>query len=283
MEDRLVWLLKNFELRAQVFQAGTTRRGAMYPPCNGVGYLHLIQNGLMEVRTSNGKRTVVDQPCALLLMSPALHTLHLIGESAFVVCATFEFGLGAGNPLQKALPELFILKISEAPDLENTICQLFVEADGNHCGREAILDRLCEVVLVLMLRDLMDQQRLDVGLLAGLADRRLARAINAIHARPAEDWTLESLARVAGMSRARFAAHFRDVVGMTPGAYLSEWRLGLAQSMLLRGRPLKMVAGEVGYGSPSALSRVFAVRCGMPPTAWLRSRQSAPVALASNS
>jgi AraC-like DNA-binding protein len=76
------------------------------------------------------------------------------------------------------------------------------------------------------------------------------------------------------MSRARFAERFHDVVGMTPGAYLSDWRLGLAKSMLLKGASVQTIANDVGYGSASALSRVFSSRCGMSPTEWRRSAQA---------
>jgi transcriptional regulator GlxA family with amidase domain len=77
------------------------------------------------------------------------------------------------------------------------------------------------VVIVQLLRDLMDQKRLELGLLAGLADPRLAKAINAMHADPARGWSLEALATVAGMSRAHFAVRFRETVGLTHMAYLS--------------------------------------------------------------
>lgn len=76
------------------------------------------------------------------------------------------------------------------------------------------------------------------------------------------------------MSRARFAKHFNDVVGMTPGTSLGDWRVGLAKSMLLNGASLQTIAGDVGYGSASALSRVFSSRCGMSPTEWHRSVQA---------
>ena len=273
MEDRLVWLLNRFELRAGVFQAGPVSGGGTHEGRDGVGYLHVLESGRVSVTMPDGQVTEIDEPCAFFFMNPVTHRLQILGDRASLVCATFEFGLGEGNPLQKALPDMFVLRLEEAPELGSTIEQLFTEAAGDHCGRQAILDRLCEVALILILRDLMDRERLNVGLLAGLADRRLAKAINAIHATPAEGWTVESLASAAGMSRARFAARFREVVGMTPGAYLGEWRLGLAQTMLLEGSPVNTIAGDVGYGSASALSRVFATRCGMSPTEWLRSRR----------
>lgn len=74
-----------------------------------------------------------------------------------------------------------------------------------------------------------------------------------------------------------FAASFREAVGRTPGQYLLGWRVGLAQQALRRGRPLKVVADEVGYGSEAALSRAFKAHCGLSPRAW-KQQQAAEVA-----
>jgi AraC-like DNA-binding protein len=90
-----------------------------------------------------------------------------------------------------------------------------------------------------------------------------------MHAEPSRNWSLEELAATAGMSRARFAVRFRDTVGMTPGSYLGEWRLGVAQSLLRKGKPVQLVADIVGYGSASALSRAFRAQVGLSPTEWL--------------
>jgi AraC-like DNA-binding protein len=89
------------------------------------------------------------------------------------------------------------------------------------------------------------------------------------YALPARACSLVDRAAVAGMSRARFAARFREVVGMTPAAQLSEWRSGLAQSLPRKGRPVQLVADVVGYGSASALSRTFRAHTGQTPTEWV--------------
>lgn len=273
MADRLAWLLKRFELRASVFLAGTLRQSATAAALPASGYLHLLRAGRVRVTSGDGPPIVIEEPSAFFYMNPVEHVVEPLDDDVQMVCATFEFGIGQGNPLQAALPEVYVLPLADAPALDAALSQLFREASESHCGRDAILDRLCEVALILILRDLMDQHRLDIGLLAGLADPKLKRAINAIHAEPARAWTLDSMAAEALMSRARFAQHFHDVVGMTPGAYLSDWRLGLAKSMLLKGAPLQTIALEVGYGSASALSRVFSKRCGLSPSGWRRSRQ----------
>ena len=115
----------------------------------------------------------------------------------------------------------------------------------------------------------MNQRLIAGGVLLGLADPRLAQAINAMHQRPEHPWSLESLAQTAGMSRARFAVHFRQIVGATPFDYLADWRIGLAQTLLRQGKPLKTVAPAVGYASSTALTRVFSKRLGLSPTAWI--------------
>ena len=110
---------------------------------------------------------------------------------------------------------------------------------------------------------------MESGILLGLADARLARAITAIHKRPERTWSLEELAKLAGMSRARFAAHFRTVVGATPFDYLTDWRIDVAQGLLWRGEPLKLVAPCMGFQSSTAFSRAFSKRIGLSPTEWI--------------
>jgi transcriptional regulator GlxA family with amidase domain len=128
---------------------------------------------------------------------------------------------------------------------------------------------LFEYLFVLLIRSAMNARLIDSGVLMGLSDPRLARAIEAMHQSPQTSWSLEELAQRAGMSRARFAAHFRKVVGMTPFDYLTNWRLGIAQTMLRKGNSLKLTAPAVGYANATALSRVFTQRLGLPPSEWL--------------
>jgi len=270
MGDRLVELLKCFELRARVFQAGPLCHSARYDAADGVGHIHVQQRGTLRVESPGHSPQLISEPSLLFYMNPTSHRLLPKDRDVDMVCASIEFGAGLRNPLARALPGMVLIRLRDLPSLDMTLKILFKEADEQHCGRQAVLDRLIEVVLIQVLRDLMDQRRLHVGLLAGLADPRLAKAINAMHAEPARNWSLEDLAATAGMSRARFAARFRDIVGMTPGSYLGEWRLGVAQSLLRQGKPVQLVSDLVGYGSASALSRAFRAQIGVSPTQWLK-------------
>jgi transcriptional regulator GlxA family with amidase domain len=120
----------------------------------------------------------------------------------------------------------------------------------------------------------MNAHLVDSGVLMGLSDLRLGKAIEGMHKHPETSCSLEQLAQRAGMSRARFAAYFRQLVGMTPFDYLTDWRMGVAQTMLRKGNSLKLIASAVGYANGTALTRVFTQRLGMSPFEWLARSQS---------
>jgi transcriptional regulator GlxA family with amidase domain len=84
----------------------------------------------------------------------------------------------------------------------------FNEAFGDLAGRRTAVDRLAGYVLVLLLRAAIDARLVDRGVLMGLADARLAQALHAMHERPEHAWSLEELARKAGMSRPRLQCIF---------------------------------------------------------------------------
>ena len=160
--------------------------------------------------------------------------------------------------------------LAQLPGLDLAQQLLFDEVQACRCGHDAVVDRLAEVLMIQLLRHAMAHCLVDVGVMAGLADARLAKAISAMHAQPAQGWNLDNMAALAGMSRSRFAAHFTRTVGAPPGDYLTRWRLGLARTLLRKGLPVKQVAAEVGYASPGAFGRVFLQRVGATPTHWQR-------------
>jgi len=241
------------------------------------GHLHVLKKGTLKIIPSNSQRKiVVDTPSIVFFPRPRRHRLYASEqEGAEIVCATIEFGAGMLNPLIASLPEPLVIPLDALPELAPTLQLLFSEAFSEAHGRQPAIDRLFEYVFLLLMRSAMKTQVIDSGVLMGLSDDRLGKAIEAIHAHPETSWSLEELAQRAGMSRARFAAHFRQVVGMTPFDYLTNWRLGVAQTMLRKGKSLKLIAPSVGYTNSTALTRVFTQRLGMSPTEWLaQSRKS---------
>jgi AraC-like DNA-binding protein len=278
MQDRLAAVLARFALSARVFHAGALCVDERFDAGDGLGYLHVVEHGRVAFSGAEIRRRVVAAPALIFLPRPARHRLApLPGVDAATVCASVEFGAALANPLTQAVPPVVMVPLAGDDALASAVALLFREAGEAHCGRQAVVDRLAEVVVILLLRHLMDAGLVTSGVLAGLAEPRLARAINAMHEDPARPWTLVTLADVAGLSRARFAARFAAVVGQTPAAYLAAWRIALAQAELLRGRPVAVVASAVGYDSASALARAFTRLVGFAPRAWLRRRTADPV------
>lgn len=267
--DRLQGLLQRVTVHAQMFHSGPLCGLTDFVP-NGQGQLHLVRRGPVEVM-HGGERLHVSEPSLLFYPRPLGHRLLTDAHvGADMACANIAFGPGDGNPIVQALPAFLALPLDELRGCAAVLEVLFDEAFAQRCGRQVVVDRLFEVVLVLLLRHLLDSGRVREGPLAGLAHPQLSRALVAVHEKPAEAWTLETLAATAGMSRSRFAETFAQVVGMPPATYLAHYRIALAKAAVLRGDALECVAQAVGYGSAAALSRAFAGVCGASPRAWRR-------------
>jgi AraC-like DNA-binding protein len=278
--DRLSALLERFRVHAHLFHAGPLCGVTTFDARAGRGFLHVLRRGSMVVRHRDGdgvaRELAVDEPTLLFYPRPLAHVFdNAPVQGSDFVCATLDFDGGAQHPLVRALPPVVALPLRAVGGLEHTLDLLFAETERVRCGQRLLADRLFDVLLVQLLRWLLDHPPQDgpmrAGLLAGLADARLARALVALHERPGEPWSLETMAASAGMSRSAFAARFRALVGETPASYLAQWRVALACKLLRDGRSVKFAADALGYANASSLSRVFALETGLSPRAWLQS------------
>lgn len=268
--DLLSPLIARFTLSARVFYTGALCGVADFANNSGVGLLHVLRRGRVRVVRPGTPSIELDQPAMLFYRESLAHRFEVDErEGADLVCAFIDFGSTAGNPVLQGLPDVLWVPMAEISGVAPTLALLFDEAFEQRPGREAALDRLVEYFVVLLLRHAIDAGLVRGGVLAALSDVRLAKAVTAMHTRPEHPWSIETLAQEAGMSRPRFAAHFRAIVGTTPLDYLTDWRVAVAQSLLKRGKLLKTVAPAVGYSNPVALARVFTKRVGHSPIEWL--------------
>lgn len=144
------------------------------------------------------------------------------------------------------------------------------EATAERPGRDLVLGRLVEVMLIETLRTIQGETA-PAGLLRGLGDARLAVAIREMHADPARAWTVEELARKSALSRSVFFDRFTGAVGMPPIEYLLGWRMAIAKDLLRRQDiGLAEVAERVGYSSASTFSTAFSRHVGTPPSRFAR-------------
>jgi len=144
------------------------------------------------------------------------------------------------------------------------------ESSGRRPGRDLVLTRLVEVLLIEALR-VTPGEDAPPGLLRGLADGHLASAMREMHSQLARSWTVAQLAKTAALSRSAFFERFTRSVGLPPMEYLVAWRMAVAKDLLRRRQlGLDEVAGRVGYGSASTFSTAFRRHVGQPPGRYAR-------------
>jgi len=184
----------------------------------------------------------------------------------------FTFGSPDAALLVSLLPRM--IHISGAPRLAQLVRLVGEEAAGDAIGRDLILERYVEILLIEALRSAPSEDG-RAGLLRGLADRRIAGALRRMHGDVARPWTIPDMAREAGMSRSAFFDRFVRTVGVRPMEYLKGWRMALARDLLRGGLSLDDVAARIGYGSASTFSTAFSRHAGLPPGRFARDSAAA--------
>ncbi|MCC7463216.1 MAG: AraC family transcriptional regulator [Gammaproteobacteria bacterium] len=201
------------------------------------------------------------------------------GAITRILAGAFYFG-PQDTPLTRELPPLVRLDNADArvwPLLNAALGFIADEQQTQAPGAAAATALLADLIFLQVLRAHWSRPESGPpGLLRGLGDVRLRKAIEAMHRAPRETWTVPRLARLAGMSRSGFAAQFQERVGTSPKMYLTRWRMQLAAARLADdGLPLAQVAEQVGYRSVFAFAKCFRRVHGVPPGRYRRQRAAA--------
>ncbi len=175
-------------------------------------------------------------------------------------------------------PIVHIQKESDKAALRWSLDRLREELRDPQPGGSLIAQQLAYVMLVQALRlHLAEGKRGGVGWLFALADKQMSAAISAMHDDPGHPWTLQTLAKRAGMSRSVFAHRFKATVGTSPMEYLTHWRMLLAGDRLTHSEEaLSVVAASLGYGSQSAFGKAFRKAMGCSPKQHRRKAGAVP-------
>jgi len=196
------------------------------------------------------------------------------------VVASSRFGLQGpqADLLLAMLPPLVVIRNrDEGNALRHCIERTMTEMHKNDPGSKLVLQHLAHMMLIQVLRIYMNDDAKGVGWFFALSDPQICKAMSAIHADPAYNWTVESLAKCSGMSRSAFAARFKDKVGQSPMAYLTHWRMMLAGEKLLHSRePISQISLSLGYESESAFSTAFKRVMGCAPRGYGKETQNNP-------
>lgn len=270
--DKLSLILNRLSVNAGVFFTGEMCGLAQFDGTEQrEGHIHLLESGRIDVIDNKGQVITLDKPSLIFFPKPSIHRLRAKeSDNANLVCASIKYGSDTSNPLTNALPSMVTLSFEDDHYVAASVKGLFDEAFHQRDGKQLVIDRLTEIIIVHLLRKVMSQGTGYKGVLAGLSHNQLAKVLIELHRSPGEAWTLESMSQLAFMSRSKFAEEFREVVGQSPGDYLIDWRVSVAQSELKKGKPVSVVANEVGYENSSALSKAFKKKTGLSPSAWLK-------------
>jgi AraC-like DNA-binding protein len=181
--------------------------------------------------------------------------------------------------LLDALPDLAVIPSDDATPMTSIIHVLVDEVRSARPGRLRALDQLAQLVLTFGLRWL-DAKGARKGWLRALADPRIRDALHHVHANVARGASVAELARIAGMSRAAFAARFKELVGKPPLAYAIQWRMSLAKDALATtDRAIGAMAFELGYASERAFSMAFRREVGCSPRGYRANASDRPTAI----
>jgi AraC-like DNA-binding protein len=193
-------------------------------------------------------------------------------ERTHIVCGYLGCDARPYNPLLMALPTAIHVKDSAGGTLAAYVQLAIAESKQSRIGGEVVLGRLSELLFVEVVRryaESIDAGRTDW--LSGLRDPSVGVAITALHREPQREWTVQSLARAAGLSRSVLAERFTQFVGVPPMQYLASWRMQLAANELrISNDSVATIANRVGYESEAAFSRAFTKSMGEPPGSWRR-------------
>ncbi|WP_082928076.1 AraC family transcriptional regulator [Rhizobium bangladeshense] len=207
------------------------------------------------------------------------------GTTTTFISGFFEIDRLDARPLLQVLPKLLHLKSEQnrSRAFQAVLELLAAEVDAPGLGSDAVVRRLFELLFVHAVRAYSEQRATaKTGWLAAVADKNLSLAIEAIHPEPQMSWTVDRLARKAGMSRSAFAARFRAMVGQAPLGYLTECRIyQAARQIEANGEKISVIARRMGYQSEAAFTKTFRKFMGCVPSEYRRNLVIAPVAPAS--
>lgn len=241
----------------------------------GPGDLVLIPRGRSHILADNPERPATELESVLTENKYDGQGVLVVGDgdpnaSTQMVCGHLSFRFGADHPILRALPEYLLTTSSlraREPLLDEMLRLLARRVFSETLGSMAAVTRLSEIVFIELLKVGIHQSAELHAILLAFNDRQIGRALQLMHSEFSHTWTVESLASKVAMSRSRFAERFSELIGMSPMAYLSEWRLQKALSLLDDSRcSIQQVAMQTGYQSPAAFTRAFSSKFGSPPT-----------------
>lgn len=256
------------------------RRGARPPTLLQAGDVVLLPQGARHVlgHSRRGRtKSLTELPLKEIGDKTYLLQTGGPGSRTLLVCCSVSFEEPSVHPLLELMPSALLVRAgatddSDLPMLLNLMAR---EVTMQRVGAATVMTRLADVVIARVVRAWVETRSGDTtGWLAAIRYPKIGRALAAIHRSPGNQWSVETLAEVALISRSVFSERFKAVVGVSPARYLARWRMHLASVWLRKDRvTVAEAASRLGYESEASFSRAFKRILGLPPSALRRSDQ----------
>ncbi|MBA3344460.1 MAG: helix-turn-helix transcriptional regulator [Gemmatimonadales bacterium] len=190
-------------------------------------------------------------------------------------CGTIQATYGGSIGMFDALDRPIAVRLEKTDPLRNVFEAMLGELASPRLGTRALTEALLKQCLILLIRKIAPDP-IEARWLFGMVDLRLARAVLAMLENPAQNFTLDGLAKSAGMSRSSFASNFVTAFGTTPIDLLKKIRLRHASCLLESTElPIGVIAKSIGYESRTYFSRAFRHEFGIDPRSF-RMRARSP-------
>lgn len=287
--DVLTEILRTLRLRATVFlhacfrgdwavDTSGERRATFHMVARGGCWLHMpdkrepiaLAGGDLIVFPQDARHTITNsqQPIDDKFPRNQIANQDEDGPGVTLICGYFDFERHNWNPLIDAMPDVMIVRNqgSASVPLTDTLGNFLVyEVEAAQIGSELVIDKLSEVLFIHVIRNHLLGNR-EQGFITALADKKIGRVLSKIHEAPSDDWTVEQLAQVAGMSRSAFSERFSQLVKIPPLQYLRRWRMTQAYELFLTtDHSVARVAALSGYESEVAFAKAFKKQFGYGP------------------
>lgn len=202
------------------------------------------------------------------------------GPTTSLICGYFEFGENHWDILLECMPAFLVIRnevMSETGHMNALIDFMIFEAEANRQGSDVVINRLSDVLFIHVVRNYISQHKPANGIIAAIADTRLAKGLSAFHQDPGGNWTVEQLAKASGMSRSAFSEYFHRLIGQTPLQYVTQWRMYIAHELLTSSQhSMLSIAEKSGYLSEASFAKVYKKYFGVGPGAVRRKKMQLP-------
>ena len=239
-------------------------------------YIHIIQNASCRIKIKRLNLELILKAGDIVVLPTKLeHSIEIVSgqtTEASVISCTFELNGIYGEAIAEGLPSYIHVpshhnaeKVAEWVPM--TVAAIKLELEHPALGSRVMLSRIIDLLLVWSIRFWLAKEQIEhKGWISALRDPMMSKVLSLMHAQPAYEWDVSSLAQLTKQSRSSFSKKFVELVGVPPMLYLKNWRMKLASQLLKEtDKNIAQVAECIGYSSQAAFSRAFAQRFGYAP------------------